>query len=274
MASPQSIQAGNQEAWFMFYDTNGDPSGNSPVALGSGTSAPAYKLIGIQTAPSPIPESETVTVPGDDTSLGAINFASDAPREMLLNFGLMDLTFEALLQNSLVENFGTISMGLLDTDIPFTAYGALIIQSKAVKKTPGVSGQSAYSGWVYPYVQLFPLGRETAEGRTAGSIRYKGVAQAAFNNPWGTTITDKNGAQASAYARPFTAAHPLTLHAFRGAVSTLVPLRAPAALASTRAWVDKVAVTITSINTPTTPLITFSAPTAAGRPGAALFEYE
>lgn len=274
MASPQSIQAGTQEAWFMFYDSNGDPSGNSPVALSSGTSAPAYKLIGIQEAPSPIQESETVTISGDDTSLGAIDFASDAPREMLLNFGLMDLTFEALLQNSLVETYGTISMGLLDTDIPFTAYGALIIQGKAVKKTPGVSGQAAWSGWIYPLVQLKPLGRETASGRTAANVRYKAVAQSAFNDAWGTTIVDKNGAQASAYARPFTAAHPITMHAFRGAITSFTLAKTPTAISTTRPYSDKVALSVSSINTPTARLLTLSAPVAADRPGAAFYEYE
>jgi hypothetical protein len=274
MASPQSIQAGTQEAWFMFYDSNGDPSGDSPIALASGTSRPAYKLIGIQEAPSPVQESESVSVPGDDGSLGALDFASDAPREMLMNFGLMDLTFEALLQNSNVDTFGTISMGLLDTDIPFIGYGALIIQGKAVKKAPGVSGQAAWSGWIYPFVQLRPLGRETASGRTAGNVRYKGVAQMAFNNPWGTTIVDKNGAQAGAYARPFTAAHPLTLHAFRGAITSFTLAKTPTSIATTRPYSDKVALTVSSINTPTPRLLTLSAPVVVDRAGAVFFEYE
>jgi hypothetical protein len=43
MASPQSIQAGTQEAWFMFYDSNGDPSGDSPIALASGTNSSAFR---------------------------------------------------------------------------------------------------------------------------------------------------------------------------------------------------------------------------------------
>jgi hypothetical protein len=266
MASPQSIQAGTQEAWFMFYDSNGDPSGDSPIALASGTSRPAYKLIGIQEAPSPVQESESVSVPGDDGSLGALDFASDAPREMLMNFGLMDLTFEALLQNSNVDTFGTISMGLLDTDIPFIGYGALIIQGKAVKKAPGVSGQAAWSGWIYPFVQLRPLGRETASGRTAGNV--------AFNNPWGTTIVDKNGAQAGAYARPFTAAHPLTLHAFRGAITSFTLAKTPTSIATTRPYSDKVALTVSSINTPTPRLLTLSAPVVVDRAGAVFFEYE
>lgn len=274
MASPQSIQAGTQEAWFFFNDSNGDPSGSSPVPLSNGQDSPAYKLIGIQEAPSAIQESETVSIPGDDTSLGAIDFASDAPREMILNFGLMDLTFEGLLQNTPTDTFGNIVVGQLDVSTPFSATGSLIIQGKAVKQSNGQRGKAAFSGWFYPVVQLKPLGRETATGRTAGSVRYKAVAQLAFDNVWGTTMVDKNGAQSSAYAQPFTASHPVTLHAFRGALSSLTAVRTPSNVASTLVYSDKVSLGVTSINTPTPRLITFTTPAIAGRPGRVMYEYE
>lgn len=267
----QSIQAGVQEAWWMFYDSNGEPSGSTPIALADGASSGAYKLKGIQESPSPVPESESVSIDGDDTSLGAIDFSSAEPREFLLNFGLMDLTFEALLQNTLVETLGSISIGMLDTDTPFNASGALIIQGRAV-----IEGQAGFSGWIYPLVQLKPLGRESASGRTAATVRYKAVAQMAFYNPWGVTTTDKNGAQRGAYARPFKAAHPITMHAFRGSITSFTLDRSPATLASTHAWSvpDKAKLTVSSINTPTPRLLTLSGAQPATRSGLALYEYE
>ena len=273
MASPQSIQAGTQEAWFMFYDSNGDPSGNTPVALANASAAPAYKLRGIQESPSPVPEAEAVPVPGDDTSLGALTFSSDAAREMVLNFGQMDLTLEGYLQNTAVETYGNIQMGLLDLSTTVLATGLLIIQGKAVKQSTGVAGQAGYSGHIYPQVQLFALNRETFSGRTAGVIRYKAVVQMAFNDGWGTTIVDAGGAPIGAYARPFTSSKPLTVHAFRGAMSSITTLKTPDNIASIRAYSDKVSLGVTSINIPTTPLITFTTPAATGRPGAAFYEY-
>lgn len=273
MASPQSIQAGTQEAWFMFYDSNGDPAGNTPVALANGANAPAYKLRGIQESPSPIPEAEAVPIPGDDTSLGAISFSSDAAREMTLNFGQMDLQLEAYLQNTALETYGSIQMGLSDPDLLILATGALIVQGKAIKQSAGVQGQAAWSGHIYPYVQLQPLNRETFSGRTAGVIRYKAVAQLAFNDAWGTTIVDANGAPIGGYARPFTSSRPLTMHAFRGALSSFTLLKTPTAVSSTRPYSDKVALGVTSINTPTARLLTLTGSVVAGRPGLVFYEY-
>lgn len=273
MASPQSIQAGTQQAYFMFYDSNGEPSGGSPTALANGTSSGAYPLIGIQEAPSAVPEAEAVTIPGDDTSLGSIIFSSDAARELILNFGRMDLTLEALLQNTLVETFGSISMGLIDPSVLVLATGALIIQGRAVKQSTGQEGLAAYSGWIYPYMQLQPLNRESAQGRTAGVIRYKGVAQLAYNRPWGTTIFDAGGNQIGGYAIPFTASHPLTMDAFRGSLSAITLAKSPSAVATTRPYSDKVYLGVTSINTPTPKTVTPVTPVVAGRPGAVFYEY-
>jgi hypothetical protein len=271
---PKTIQAGTQEAWFMFYDSNGDPSGDTPDALANATSAGAYKLVGIQEAPSAVPESKAVTIPGDDGSLGAIEFASDAPREIVLNFGQMDLTLEARLQNTDVDTFGSIEMGLIDLANIVLGTGALIIQGKAVNRDQGSEGLAAWSGIIYPYVQLLPLNRETWAGRTAGVVRYKAVAQQAYNNPWGTTIVNKAGTPIGAYARPFKSAHPLTMDAFRGALSSFTLNRSPVAVSTTRPFSDKVAIGVTSINTPTPKLLTLSGSVSAGRPGLVFYEYQ
>lgn len=274
MASPQSIQAGTQEAWFMFYDANGDPSGYTPDILPDGQNRGSYKLVGIQEVPAATPESEAVTIPGDDTSLGSIQFSSDAAREMILNFGQMDLTLESRLQNTDVDTFGSIQMGVLDLATLVLATGCLIVQGKAVKRSPGVEGRAAWSGLIYPYVQLLPLNRETFSGRTAGVIRYKAVAQLAYNNSWGTTIVDKNGAQIGAYARTFTSSYPLTLEAFRGSLSSMTLTKTPTAVSTTRPFSDKVAIGVTSINTPTPRLLTLASGVSAGRPGEVLYEYQ
>lgn len=274
MTFKQSIQAGVQESWFMFYDANGDPSGSSPTALSNGTSSGAYKLIGIQNVPSSIPEPTNVSVPGDDGSLGNIPFASDAAREFILSFGLQDLTFEGLNQNTPVEQIGEINMGVEDVSSLVTATGCLIAQSKAVKKDGSGAGNAGWSGRMWPFVQLTPLGQEAQAGRAAGVIRYKASLQPAYNNPWGTTIVDNNGSQISAYSRPFKSSYPVTLHAFRGSITSFTLVKSPITVAKTKAFSDKVELTVSSINTPTARLLTLSAPVGSGRPGMVLYEYE
>lgn len=274
MSSPQSIQAGTQEAWFMFYDSNGEPSGSSPDALANASSSGAYKLVGIQTAPSAVPEPNDVPVPGDDTTLGVFSFSSADARAITLNFGQMDLTLEARLQSTDVETFGSINMGLIDLSTLLLATGALIVQGRAIKRASGLSGQSAWSGMIYPNVQLFPLNRESWEGQTAGSIRYRAAIQLAYNRPWGTTITSKAGSAIGAYGIPFTSSYPLTMDAFRGALSSFTLNKTPAAIATTRPFVDKVAIGVTSINTPTPRLLTLDTSVAAGRPGLVFYEYQ
>lgn len=274
MSSPQSIQAGTQEAWFLFYDSNGDPSGGSPTALSNGTSSGAYKLVGIQTAPSAVPEPNDVPVDGDDTSLGVFSFSSADARAITLNFGQMDLTLEARLQNTDVETFGSINMGLIDLSTLILASGALIVQGRAIKRAAGVAGRAGWSGMIYPNVQLLPLNRETWEGQTAGSIRYRAAIQLAYNRPWGTTITSSAGSAIGAYGIPFTSSYPVTMDAFRGSLSSFTLNKTPQAVTTTRPFVDKVAVGVTSINTPTPKNLVLATSVGDGRPGVVFYEYQ
>jgi len=275
MTFTQSISAGVQQTQFMFYDLNGEPSGDSPTALANGAYSGAYQMVGVQEFPTGIPEADVVTIPGDDTSLGSISFASDAPREMLMNFGQMDLELEARLQNTLVETLGDIKMGLIDTANMILATGALIVQARTVKRSTPVQGQAAWSGLIYPNVQVQPLNRETFSGRTAGVIRYKGVAQQAFYKPWGITISDEVNGDTAAYAIPFTSPYPLTLGAFRGdgIITSWTLHKTPISVQKTRPFSDRIALTVNSV-TPSTKNMTLSAAVVASRPASVVFEWQ
>jgi hypothetical protein len=275
MAFGRAISAGVQQTQFLFYDANGEPSGDTPTALANGEYKGAYQAVGIQELPTGLPEAEAVTIPGDDSTLGSILFAADAPREMLINFGEMDLDWEALLQNTLVETLGDIKMGLLDTANTILASGALIVQARSVKRSSGVSGQAGWSGLIYPNVQIQPLGRETFSGRTAGVFRYKAVAQQAFYKPWGVTISDEVNGDSAAYAIPFTSPYPLTMGAFRGdGITTSWTLhKTPINVNKTRPFSDRVALTVNSV-TPSTKVMVLSAAVAAGRPASVVLEYQ
>lgn len=268
MSETQSIQAGVQQGWLMMYDSNGDPSGNDTTTLANAEHKGSYWFRGIQELPTGIPETDTVAIPGDDGVLGNISFSSDAPREFVVNMGLQDLELEKRLQNTEIETVAGASVGVIDTPDAVLAAVSLIVQSKAVS-----DGRASWSGWIYPLVQLQPLNRETFSGRTGGVIRYKGVAQPAFNRPWGTTILSRSGSPISAYALPFTSAFPLTMHAFRGSLTSFTLDKTPSSAARTSVYVDKVLQAVSSVNTPTPRLLTLSGASAVGRPGLTIYQY-
>jgi hypothetical protein len=275
MAFNQSISAGVQQTQFLFYDINGEPSGDSPTPLANAQYAGAYQWVGIQEFPSGIPEAEAVPIPGDDTLLGSILFSSDAPREGLITFGQMDLDLEARMQNTLVESLGDIRMGLIDTASTILATGALITQARSVKRSTGVQGAAGWSGLIYPNVQVQPLNRETLAGRTAGSYRYKYVAQQAFYKPWGITISDEVNGDIAAYAIPFTSPYPLTMGAFRGDGATVnwTLHKTPISVNKTRPFSDKLALAVTSV-TPSTKVMVLTSPVAVNRPASVVFEWQ
>jgi hypothetical protein len=265
----RSIQAGVQQAWLLFHDTNGDPSGDTTTPLANGQIRGSYPFRGIQTMPTGIPESDAVNVPGDDTSLGSIGFGSDAPRQFVMNFGYQDLNLDGELQNTAVETLGDIEMGLIDSPDAVLATVSLIVQSKAV-----VNGVSSWTGYIYPSVQIQPLGRETFAGRTDGVIRYKGTAQLAFNNPWGVTIVNKSGTPTSGYARPFKSPNPLTMDAFRGngILASWTLAKSPISATKTRPYSDKIALGVSSVN-PTTRVMVLDTVVVVSRPAVVLYEY-
>lgn len=275
MSFTQSISAGVQQTQFLFYDANGEPSGDSPTALANGTYSGAYQWVGIQEFPTGIPEAEAVPIEGDDTLLGSILFSANTPREGLITFGQMDLDLEARFQNTLVESLGDIRMGLIDTANTILANGAIITQARTVKRSTGVQGQAAWSGLIYPNVQVQPLNRETLAGRTAGSYRYKYVAQQAFYKPWGVTISDEVNGDVAAYAIPFTSPFPLTMGAFRGdgIITSWTLHKTPINVNKTRPFSDRVALGVTSV-TPATKNMLLSAAVAVNRPASVLFEWQ
>jgi hypothetical protein len=273
MAFKQNLAAGVQQAWLSFLDFENFALGNATTAIAAGDIRGSYPFTGIQEMPTGILEGENVPVPGDDTTLGSFIFASADPREFLMNFGQGDLTLDAYLQGTLVETLGNISIGLSDPGSPVYPTVCLIVNSRAIKRSPGSSGQGAWSGYIYPVVQLQPLSRETLTGRTAGVYRYKGTAQAAYNHPWGVTIAEAVNGDVSSFSFPFNSNYPLTLDAFRGnGVKTdWVLNKTPVSVAETNAFVERVALAVSGV-TPSTITMTAAVAANNGR-GVAIYGY-
>jgi hypothetical protein len=273
MAFKQNLAAGVQQAWLSFLDSENFALGNAQTAIAAGDIRGSYPFVGIQEMPTGILEGETVPVPGDDTTLGSFIFASADPREFLINFGQGDLNLDAMLQGTLVETLGGINIGLSDPGQPVYPTVCLIVNSRAIKRDSGQSGQAAWCGYIFPVVQLQPLSRETLTGRTAGVYRYKGTAQAAYNHPWGVTIAEAVNGDVSSFSFPFTSPYPLTLDAFRGnGIKTdWVLNKAPVDTNNTKPFVERVALAVSAV-TPATKTMTAAVAANNGR-GVVIYGY-
>lgn len=278
MTFQKSLTAGVQNCWLSFLDPFNFAIGNNTSAITPGTIRGSYPFIGIQQMPTGIPEGEPVPIPGDDTVLGSILFDSDAPREFLMNFGQGDQTLDALLQGTLVSSEGRTSIGLIDPAHPVYPTVCLIVQARSIKRDVGQAGQAAWSGFIYPVVQIQPLNRETFQGRTAGSYRYKGVAQVAGHRPWGVTIVDSVDGDDGAYALEFKSPNPVTMDAFvaDGIVTSWVLNKTPAVTAptteATRPYVERLLRVPSSVTASTKTMVLPSAYTSGDR-GVVLYEY-
>lgn len=274
MSFKQNLSAGVQQAWLSFLDNENFALGNATTAIAAGDIRGSYPFTGIQEMPTGILEGENVPVPGDDTTLGSFIFASADPREFLMNFGQGDLTLDAYLQGTLVETLGNINIGLSDPGNPVYPTVCLIVNSRAIKRDAGQSGQAAWSGYIYPVVQLQPLSRETLTGRTAGVYRYKGTAQAAYNHPWGVTIAEAVNGDVSSFSFPFTSPYPLTLDAFRGngVKTSWVLNKTPVDTNGTKAFVERVSLAVSGV-TPSTKTMTTSLAAADNGRGVVVYGY-
>jgi hypothetical protein len=274
MSFMKKLAAGVQNAWLWFNDADGFALGGSPTALTAGTIRGAYRFTGIQQMPTGIPEGEAVAIPGDDTTLGTILFDSDAPREFLINMGQGDQALDALMQSTLVETMNRITLGMVDPANANLLNMGILVQSRTIKRE-NTSGQAAWSGFLYPNVQIQPLNRETFQGRTAASFRYKAVAQRSQYKPWGVTISDAVNGDTETVAFDVNSVYPLTLDAFKldgNPTPTFTLNKTPIDVTGTMPFVERVAVAVTSV-TPATKQMILTATGLVNQRGVVLYEY-
>lgn len=261
------IAAGTQQTQLLFLDSDNLVTGDTRSAPASGaTGSGAYNVIGIQEMSAGIPEGENVPVPGDDTTLGAFPFASDAPREFILNVGQFDLTLNARLQNTNVVQVAGASMGVGDSPEVQPASVCLIVQGHSIKRTTGQAGQAAWTGFIMPVVTVRPLDRAQYQGRTAGVNRYQCTVQLATNYPYGITFASNVEGVLTDYIIPFSSDYPMTLDAFlgNGITATFTLSKTPVSTAYTAPYLERVLQAMTSV-TPSTKALVLSAIPAANR---------
>lgn len=214
------IAAGTTLAFFGFVDSNGFLIGETTSAPANGSTQDMLRMLGIQNAAAGLPESEDVNIEGDDDVLGTITFPPNTTPAFIANFGAHDMTFNSRAQSTAIETLGGIDLSVLQPDDPSNPNGTFIVQGKSVDKDPGTSGQSAWSGFIFPLVTAQPLGRESFTGREAAVNRVKITAQKAAKKPWGVTILDADLGTTGASIIEFGSDYPLRLFRITGNGST------------------------------------------------------
>lgn len=270
----QYIAAGTQQTKLIFLDGENMVTGSTRTKPTVGTLSSGYNVIGIQELSAGIPEPEIVPVPGDDFTLGAFTFASDAPRNFILNVGQFDLALNAKLQGTNVIQVAGASMGVADSPEVTPVTVCLVVQGRAIKRNPGQAGQAAWMGWIYPVVTVTPLDRTQFQGRTAAVNHYSCTAQLATNYPYGITFATNLGGVTQDFTQVFSSEYPMMLDAFTSDGSTVnyTLSKTPVSTTYTAAFIERVAMGLASV-TPATKVAVLSGAGTTGQRGAFFYGY-
>lgn len=207
------VAAGARNAWIAFVgDTNGIIAGATPAYPAAGALSNALPLRGIQTAPTGVPETDTVAVTGDDGVLGSFEFDSESPTSFVINTGSWDLALAAALQRTAVEAINGVDVGVVRPEFVSIPDVALLVQG--VSK--GVDGKSQWHAFLYPRCTVRPLGRETFASREAATFRYQVTAQPVGRFPTGRLLTTAANGTTLTTALELRSDNPLTMAAFTG----------------------------------------------------------
>jgi hypothetical protein len=192
------ISAGFRLGQIGFKDSNGFQGGISG-ATAQGSVSSMYTWAGVKTAQVQIPESNSVTVTGDDGVLGTFDFDSDSPRTFNMTLGELDLNVASKGQNTNIYTVGNyydmmlgdpIGAGLNDAVLLLTAEGKI--------QDTGKEG----SGWyhlMFPNVTVKYLGNNL-EYQSPTDQNFKVTINPFTRTPWGLDLSASNfGAEKGHY---------------------------------------------------------------------------
>lgn len=274
-ASNKILSGGNKYAFGGFLDEFGFLKGGTPTAPSAGaTGSPMFQIVGIQTAAPTVPERETIPVLGDDELLGEIPITSITSRRFTIEMAVQDLTVEGYMQDTNVETFGEVLMGVLDSLNEAELDMCYLLQSRALKQDSGVQGKKAWGGIIVPLATGTPLGRRTFGSREAAAYAIDVTPQIAGYNPFGLTILDSNAGTTGLRYRPFHSDYPVIMERWTGtgALSTFTLSKTPVSAAKVFVAVERVAATVSSVST-ATPSMTLGSAPANGARIVALYEW-
>ncbi|MBK8035298.1 MAG: hypothetical protein IPK17_38500 [Chloroflexi bacterium] len=212
------IAAGVDLAFYGVNDEDGYLKGGTLTAPANGSTAgsPMLRMKGMVNADVAIAEPATVNVPGDNGTQGQFIFPPDTTPAFTLEASVFKLATQALAQGTLTYADGDTTLGVLQPNEYDPPDMCWILQSPSKKKDVGVNGVKAWSGYIIPTTQAYPIGRAAMRTREAATDRMRVTANPASMLPDGLAIDETNFGATGGVIVPFTNDYPIFMQRFTG----------------------------------------------------------
>ena len=204
--------------------TQGDQNGNGGMT----------EIDAINAVPLSIPESESVSIVGNDSTIETFQFEAATLPELVLTCGVFDLNIQSVLQGTSVAAYGGRRVGILLPDNPEYPNLYMNLQSSAKVRDPEIQrGQPLFHGYLFLNIQLVPLDADNIEARTEALNQYKLTTGKRGRTPWGETISASNFGACNGVILPYTSEfHTDIVHFLGDGAETTFNLPFPPAEAS------------------------------------------
>lgn len=231
----------------------------APVA-GNAAGSAMLALTGMVSADPTVAEPAIVDVPGDNGSQGSFIFGPESQPAFTLEKSVFNMVLDAIAQSTKVFTDGQVNYGILQPANPVHPTMCWILQSPTKKKDVGVNGLKAWSGYIIPASEAFPLGRASFSTRAAASDRIRVAATPVSMLFDGMEINDTDFGTTEGPILYFTSDYPIVFHRFTGDAieDTFVLSHTPAAANQVQVRVNgilKVLTTDYTINLATKELV-------------------
>lgn len=204
----ERCQAGTIDSEGYFTGSTGTPA----TLTGSGM----IQLQGANVANMPAPSARSITPEGDDGKVGTIMLPSIETLQFTLTLSVMNATFAALVQGTLVHAIEEYSFVDVDPDNPTYRTMCLLFSRKAQSKVAATPG-SGYEHLLLPNCQVSWDGPgQFQTGTNAAGYNYSVTVDRASKYPWGLAYSLTNNGTTSSSGKTFTSENRFTMHAFTG----------------------------------------------------------
>lgn len=173
------------------------------------------RLLGFQEAGLTVPEAEAIINSGDNGILSTFLLNPNTAIEGNLNFGVMDLAFEAGTTSRLIEIEGDYDQIVDTAKCLVFADIFLVVNSPAKSKESGSSGSSGYLVTEYLKINVQPQG-SAISNRTVHQALMKVIANETGNLPSGQTILDADYGLTQGFRRRYWSPYPVYYHVYQG----------------------------------------------------------
>jgi hypothetical protein len=195
------IESGFNTIYVFAKNTNGVMVGSDtiePVA-GAGIGTAGIRVEGAQTVPIGLPDSEVITVMGDDEPTIQEDFGESTLPSGILQLAARNLYLEAMLQGTEVEEIGNVKVGVLAPQTRQLADIAMLLGRRSKTWSVGDRGVKKRGLLFLPSVTLTPKGNADWTQRAHGPYQYSIATSKGNILAWGATFTqDGQGTDAAA----------------------------------------------------------------------------